>query len=321
MNTEKNVWRTANEFAAERRLYRVVRRRRARTVMGVMFGILAALTITALLSIPKIRTEPVEVNGAAELADAFLEDAPDVTPAPVPTVSPTGALSYGTATEPSTAPTPSVQPTETAAPSTASTPTAPPAPTPESSYTQLSDWRLVLVNAEVELPADFDVTPRLYSNIEINSKIYDPLTEMLDAVHREGIVLWVASAYRSVETQERVLENAIKNRMRDYHMTREEAEEHALRTIQRPRHSEHHTGMAVDFNDIARDFHDTAAYAWLQEHAAEYGFVERYPEDKEDITGIGYEPWHYRYVGVEHATAMKELGMCLEEYCAYLQEN
>lgn len=67
------------------------------------------------------------------------------------------------------------------------------------------------------------------------------------------------------------------------------------------------------------DFRETKAYTWLQEHAAEYGFVERYPKGKESITGIDYEPWHYRYVGKEHAQRMNELNMCLEEYVAFLK--
>ena len=66
---------------------------------------------------------------------------------------------------------------------------------------------------------------------------------------------------------------------------------------------------------------ETKAYTWLQEHAAEYGFVERYPKGKESITGIDYEPWHYRYVGKEHAQRMNELNMCLEEYVAFLKGN
>lgn len=78
-------------------------------------------------------------------------------------------------------------------------------------------------------------------------------------------------------------------------------------------------GLAVDFNDVEDDFRETEAYTWLQEHAAEYGFVERYPKGKESITGIDYEPWHYRYVGKEHAQRMNELNMCLEEYVAFLK--
>lgn len=273
---------------------RADRRRRVKVAVGTAASILAALFLTAIFVLPHFRVQTVraeerDVSGAAAAA-------------PVETAAPA-------------AETPS--PTNTPAPT--AVPTASPAPTAEPVYTQLDDWRLVLVNSEVPLPEDFEVAPRLYGGVEINSLIYEPLVRMLGAANSEGMVLWVASGYRSVEEQEAILEQAIQNRMRDYGMTEAEAEAHALRTIQPPRHSEHHTGLAVDFNDVARDFEETEAYAWLEKHAAEYGFVQRYPADKVEYTGIDYEAWHYRYVGVENARAMEELGMCLEEYCMYLK--
>ena len=76
-----------------------------------------------------------------------------------------------------------------------------------------------------------------------------------------------------------------------------------------------------DLNGVLEDFQHDEAYLWLQEHAEEYGFVLRYPEGKSDITKIIYEPWHFRYVGPEHAKEMNRLGMCLEEYVEYLKEK
>ena len=87
-----------------------------------------------------------------------------------------------------------------------------------------------------------------------------------------------------------------------------QALEDALRTIALPGHSEHQTGLALDFNDVSGDFALTEAYRWLQEHGAEYGFIQRYPAGKESVTGIAEESWHYRYVGRPHAQAMKRLG-------------
>ena len=213
---------------------------------------------------------------------------------------------------------------ETAAPSEASAvPSAAPAPAViDENYVQLEDWALVLVNDTVALPADFEVAPTLYGSEQVNSKIYSALSDMLAAAAADGIQdIWVASAYRSVEDQESILESAIQNRMRDYGMTREEAEQNALLTIQEPGHSEHHTGLAVDFNNVASDFEETDAYAWLMENAENYGFVKRYPADKEDITGIDYECWHFRYVGRDNAIAMNDLNMCLEEYVLYLKNQ
>lgn len=218
------------------------------------------------------------------------------------------------------------EPVEVAAPvdvSALPSPTAAPSAAPEpldAGFEQLPDWRLVLVNDDVPLPDDFEMTPRLYSNIQVNAKIYDDLCALLDDAYAAHVSLWIASGYRSVEDQKKILENAVQNRMRDG-LTYDDAYVDARLTIQSPKHSEHHTGLAVDFNDVSRDFKDTEAYAWLQKHAAEYGFVERYPEDKVEITGIDYESWHYRYVGREHAEAMNALGMCLEEYVLYLKEQ
>ena len=80
-------------------------------------------------------------------------------------------------------------------------------------------------------------------------------------------------------------------------------------------------GLAVDINSVEVSFEDTKAFRWLQENAADYGFILRYPKDKQSITKIIYEPWHYRYVGVKHATAMNELDMCMEEYIEYLKSG
>lgn len=176
----------------------------------------------------------------------------------------------------------------------------------------------MLVNSEVPLPDDFQMTPTLFDTITVNSKMYPELTALINAAYNDEINLWVASGYRSVEEQESVLDSAVQRRMADG-MTYEKAYEDARITIQAPGYSEHHTGLAVDFNDVEDDFRETEAYTWLQEHAAEYGFVERYPKGKESITGIDYEPWHYRYVGKEHAQRMNELNMCLEEYVAFLK--
>lgn len=77
-------------------------------------------------------------------------------------------------------------------------------------------------------------------------------------------------------------------------------------------------GLAVDFNDAETTFESTKAFSWLKQNAEDYGFIMRYPKDKEDITKITYEPWHWRYVGKDNAKEMNRLGMCLEEYVEYL---
>lgn len=161
--------------------------------------------------------------------------------------------------------------------------------------------------------------PAFYDTESMDQRIYGSLTAMLKEAKGEGLSLWLASCFRDVETQKKILANAIENRMIDYGMTEAEAEADALKTIAEPGYSEHHTGLAVDFNTVSASFEDTAEYRWLKENAADYGFVQRYPKGKEEITRIDVEPWHYRYVGVEHAKEMDKLGLCLEEYIDYLK--
>lgn len=201
----------------------------------------------------------------------------------------------------------------------AAQPQATPAPEPEQ-YQQLEDPLLVLVNEEVPLPEDWTVTPRMVHDEEVDLRMYEALMAMFDAAAEEDVWFWVASGYRSVEEQQVILQRAVEENL-GRGMGEALAEETALRTIAKPGHSEHHTGLAVDLNDVSDDFEETQAYRWLQAHAAEYGFIQRYRTDKSHITGIDNESWHYRYVGREHAQAMERLDLCLEEYVAYLRER
>lgn len=186
--------------------------------------------------------------------------------------------------------------------------------------TQLSDPLLVLVNDWTPLPEDWQVTPRMIDDEQVDLRMYDALTAMFDAAAKEEVWFWVASGYRSVEQQEVILDRAVKENM-DQGMTEEDAREEALRTIARPGYSEHHTGLAVDLNDVSDNFEETEAYRWLSQHAADYGFVQRYKKEKVSITGIDNESWHYRYVGKKHAKEMERLDMCLEEYVEYLKRQ
>lgn len=194
-------------------------------------------------------------------------------------------------------------------------------PLQQSEYQQLSDPLLVLVNAEVALPDNWQVTPAFIGEETVDNRIYDDLNAMFLAAQADGVSLWVASGYRSVEDQERILNREIQQHVQYDGMTEEEARELSLRTINPPGHSEHHTGFVVDLNDVSDNFEETEAYQWLSQHAAEYGFVQRYRTDKVEFTGIDNESWHYRYVGKEHAQAMESLDMCLEEYVEYLKNQ
>ena len=98
------------------------------------------------------------------------------------------------------------------------------------------------------------------------------------------------------------------------------------KSVQPPRASEHHTGLAFDvncpeFTALEEGFENTAAFRWLDQHAHEYGFILRFPKGKESVTGVIYEPWHYRYVGINHAKLIKERKICLEEYLQNSQND
>lgn len=131
---------------------------------------------------------------------------------------------------------------------------------------------------------------------------------MADAAALDGIILKNISGYRSYDRQEYLYNNNYAARdgyaMADTYSSR-------------PGYSEHQTGLATDINSVSQSFENTPAFAWLQEHAAEYGFIMRYPEGLEDVTGFMYEPWHYRYVGPEVAAQIIAEGLTYEEYYAY----
>ncbi len=187
---------------------------------------------------------------------------------------------------------------------------------------QINDWRLVLVNSENQLPSNFSLDLAYIDKTrQIDSRIKKELEQMLGDMKRAKIGdIWVQSAYRSVEYQEKIYQEKIEEYV-SLGETRERAEILTLKVINKPGTSDHNLGLAVDFNYVDYNFDKTSAYEWLNQNAENYGFVLRYRKDKEEITKIDYEPWHWRYVGVEHAKKMNELDMCLEEYVEYLSLN
>ena len=141
---------------------------------------------------------------------------------------------------------------------------------------------------------------------------------MMDACRAAGNSPVICSSYRSYEKQQSLYQNKV-NRLAAQGYSQEKAREEAAKAVALPGTSEHQLGLAVDIVDIANQNldssqEDTAVQQWLMEHSWEYGFILRYPNDKSDITGIIYEPWHYRYVGKDAAAEIYQQGLCLEEY-------
>ncbi len=188
---------------------------------------------------------------------------------------------------------------------------------------------LLLVNGENPLPEDFDyegnliTIPQNYikgSLTQFDKDAWPYLQAMLDAARSENIDIGVWSPYRSYNTQKMLYENRVTLCMKKG-LDRAAAEIEAATVVARPGTSEHNTGLALDINCANDSFETSAAYTWLTENAADYGFIMRYREDKQPITGVIHESWHWRFVGVKAAREINKLDMCLEEYVDYLAKE
>ena len=176
------------------------------------------------------------------------------------------------------------------------------------------EWNLIVVNRWNELPEDYSVELTELSNGQkVDSRIYPYLQEMFNAARTEGIYPIVREGYRTAEEQQEILDDKIQTYINQgYSQSR--AEKTAKEWVALPGTSEHQLGIALDINADKSKCSNEDVYAWLAENAYKYGFILRYPPGKQEITGTSYEPWHYRYVGVEAAQEIYEQGICLEEY-------
>lgn len=174
-------------------------------------------------------------------------------------------------------------------------------------------WNLMLVNSQYRIPDDYSVELiRLSNGEQVDSRIYPDLQEMFDDARGAGYSLFVRAGYRSEEDQEDLMEDKIEAYRQEGYSQRE-AEHEAEKWVAKPGTSEHELGLAVDINAEGQT-DGNRLYQWLAEHSWKYGFILRYPAEKEEITGIDYEPWHFRYVGKQAAKEMYEQDLCLEEY-------
>lgn len=182
-----------------------------------------------------------------------------------------------------------------------------------------SAWNLLLVNPWHKIPDGFTVElTELQNGHAIDSRAYPDLQAMMDAMRAEGLSPLICSSYRTQEKQERLFQNKV-NQYLSQGYAEEEAENAAGKWVAVPGTSEHQTGLAVDivslhYQVLDEKQEETPEQQWLIENSYKYGFILRYPEEKSEITGIGYEPWHYRYVGIEAAKEIYERGISLEEY-------
>lgn len=176
-------------------------------------------------------------------------------------------------------------------------------------------WHLTLVNSSYRIPDTYtpDLVAVCSSKERLDRKVALEYEKMYAAALIDGVVLKPCSGYRSYELQERNYKNKIKFFENQGYST-EDAKVKAATIIMPPGSSEHNLGYAMDIVCVEEWFENTNEFRWLTENAADYGFIMRYPKDKQDITKVIYEPWHWRYVGVEAAKEMKEKNLTLEEY-------
>ncbi len=179
---------------------------------------------------------------------------------------------------------------------------------------------LVLVNKEHELPASYEAELRSIceGRLQAADILYEDLRAMLKDGGQAGFQYWIASAHRDRSYQQGLVDEDVEKYMQKGY-TYEAALEKTYQYTMPAGKSEHETGLALDILCSTNTLMDESQKGepgnrWLAEHCHEYGFILRYPEDKESITGIGYEPWHFRYVGREAAAYLKEKGWTLEEF-------
>ena len=192
----------------------------------------------------------------------------------------------------------------------------------------LDDPRMILVNRTHKMPEDYPVeTKECGSATAINKTLQTEAAEaflsMQAAAAKDGVDVRMQSGYRSVSYQKKLYDNKTQY-YRDKGLSEAAAREKAAVIVNPPGCSEHNCGLAADLNSpehttLDTGFADTAAFRWLCENAEQYGFILRYPKEAESVTGITYEPWHWRYVGPENAALLNRSGLCLEDAVAVLQ--
>lgn len=181
------------------------------------------------------------------------------------------------------------------------------------------DWKLLLVNKNHPVPAGYTVNlVNLSNGHAIDERVYPDLQHMMNDARAAGLSPYICASYRTQEDQIKLFDIDVNKYKAEGH-SEEEARAKAANWVAVPGTSEHQLGLAVDIvssknQNLDKNQETTPEQIWLMENSYKYGFILRYPSNKSEITGIGYEPWHYRYVGKEAAEEITKRGVCLEEY-------
>ena len=229
-----------------------------------------------------------------------------------------GPGSSGTAQSPSQTPS---QPETSASPDPEPVSVPEPEPDPGPAIDP-DDWQLVLINPthsiEKELEIEFDEV----QGYKFDSRVAGKVRELIAAAKEDGYSLAIVSGYRTMDRSRMLYANKIAE-YQNMGYDEATAKVEAAKWVAPPGTSEHHSGLAMDivsgdyytkYSDLVEAFENEPEAVWLRENCARFGFILRFPKDKTDITGINYEPWHFRFVGEEHARTIMDQGLCLEEY-------
>ncbi len=178
------------------------------------------------------------------------------------------------------------------------------------------DWKLVVVNFTREFSREHEtaVSYVMNSGTRLDKRVTPYYVKMYRAAKKDGITLTPYSGYRSYIHQEWNYNNLTSVYMNQYGLSRKTAAKKAAEVILPPGTSEHNLGLAMDVCNTLDSFAYSKEYAWLMKNAQNYGFILRYPEEKQSVTGVSYEPWHWRFVGIKNAKLIKKSGLCLEEW-------
>ena len=295
---------------------------------GLISLVALAVVVGLVLLITNLSARPATTGDVPSASDVSTSSVNESSPSSGESVSSSDISSASnTSSDVVTAvdgPTQSKVPTTSSSQGVSSTASGTQGYTREELAAELDEWNLILVNLDNTIDENW-APPELKSlgnDQTIDSRVYAAYNAMVSAATKDGVNLWAVSGYRAYSKQTRLYNNRVaRSQSENPSFTLAQAEEDAAKYVARPGTSEHQTGLSIDFNSVETSFANTKAGKWLKSHAAEYGFILRYEEDKQSITKISYEPWHYRYVGAKHALTMQQKGMCLEEYIDWLKGN
>lgn len=231
----------------------------------------------------------------------------------------TGTFGRAAAPTPTAAPVPEATPSPSPSPAPTPTPTPEPTPTPTPTPNpwpdvDIASWEYTLANSTHDIGDYAPELETIENNQQFDTRAAQALRDFIAAARAEGLKVYLSSCYRDYATQKYLYDRKVA----------EYGEATAKTIVSPPGTSEHQLGLAADITDQYYEYkneelENTALYQWMSAHCAEYGFIVRYPKDKTDITGVMYEPWHFRYVGRDAAAYIMNNGLCLEEFVALYQ--